>query len=136
MDELKIDGRCLCGAFKFRITGSLGDVRLCHCDICRRANGSAFSANSRVPADCFEIVQQDAPITEFQSSPGAWKCFCSVCGSPVYSKVEHDPDHVRVRLGTLSREVHANIVAHVWVASKAEWEDITDDLPRFEQSAL
>lgn len=101
MERETIDGGCLCGAFQFRITGPLTDVRLCHCDLCRRANGSAFSANSRVPVSHFAVVRQAAPISEFQSSPGAWKCFCSVCGSPVYSKVEWDAEFIRVRLGTL-----------------------------------
>lgn len=135
MERETIDGGCLCGAFQFRITGPLTDVRLCHCDLCRRANGSAFSANSRVPVSHFAVVRQAAPISEFQSSPGAWKCFCSVCGSPVYSKVEWDAEFIRVRLGTLPRDAQVRIVAHVWTGSKAAWDHIADDLPQFEQGA-
>ena len=37
-----IRGQCLCGGFQFEISEPIGEVRLCHCDLCRRANGTAF----------------------------------------------------------------------------------------------
>ncbi|MBJ7498143.1 MAG: GFA family protein [Sphingopyxis sp.] len=135
MGQDAIDGGCLCGAIQFRITGTLGDVRLCHCDLCRRANGSAFSANCRVLVSDFRVIRQAALISEYQSSPGAWKCFCSICGSPVYSRVEWDAEFIRVRLGTLPRDTQVRVVAHVWTGSKAAWDHIVDDLPQFEQGA-
>lgn len=135
MNDERLVGSCLCGSFKFSVDGPLGEVRLCHCDLCRRANGSAFSANSRVPRERWAVLTDTTTIAEYQSSPGAWKAFCSVCGSPAYSRVEWDPDHVRVRLGTLPREAAARITAHVWVGSKAAWDCITDDLPRYMEGA-
>lgn len=128
-------GSCLCGAFRFSIEGPLGDVRLCHCDICRRANGSAFSANARIPIKRFSVSSNKSTIKEFESSTGAWKAFCSTCGSPVYSRVESDPGHIRIRLGSLLRDAETTITAHVWVGSKATWDHIRDDLPCFVQGA-
>ena len=49
--------------------------------------------------------------------------------------VEGDPEHIRIRLGTLDRDAVAQIVAHVWVGSKASWDSIGDHLPRYDQSA-
>lgn len=131
MTDSVLAGSCLCGSFEFQVHGPLGDVRLCHCDICRRANGSAYSANSRVPLERWKVLRKDAPITEYQSSPGAWKAFCSICGSPVYSRVDWDPLTIRVRLGTLPREAQVKIVAHVWVGSSAAWDCISDELPQY-----
>lgn len=129
-----IEGGCLCGAFRFRIQARLGDVRLCHCKLCRKANGSAFSANSRILRSGFVLLTSMDTVTEYESSPGAWKAFCSVCGSPCYSRVDWDPDGIRVRLGTIDDDVMAKIVAHVWVGSKAPWDRICDDLPQFDQA--
>jgi hypothetical protein len=56
MTPATIPGQCLCGAFRFEITGPLGEVRLCHCDWCRRANGAAFSANARVPIESHRAI--------------------------------------------------------------------------------
>lgn len=135
MTETALIGECLCGAYRFSVEGPIGEVRLCHCDLCRRSNGSAFSANARIPLQRFSFLTDKATITEYQSSKGAWKAFCSVCGSPAYSRVERDPGFIRVRLGTLPRDARASILAHVWVGSKADWDTIGDDLPCFTQSA-
>jgi hypothetical protein len=32
-----VDGQRLCGKVRFEVSGSLGDVRLCYCELCRRA---------------------------------------------------------------------------------------------------
>ena len=133
MEKDKISGSCLCGSFQFEIDGPIGDVRLCHCAICRRANGSAYSANAKISLSRFRVVRETSPISSYESSPGARKHFCSVCGSPIFSLVDWDADHVRIRLGTLPGDAKANVVAHVWVGSKASWDQIADDLPQFEQ---
>lgn len=132
VDSDATSGSCLCGSFQFEIRGQLGDVWLCHCDLCRKANGSAYSANSKVAVDQFKIISQTSPITKYESSPGAWKHFCSTCGSPAYSLVDWDPDHVRIRLGLLQRDAKARVIGHVWAGSKAEWDQISDQLPKLE----
>jgi hypothetical protein len=135
MSEAPIPGQCLCGAFRFTVTGPLENVRLCHCDFCRRGNGSAYSANCRVPAESFVVVCDEGTLRHFENTPGAKRYFCGTCGSPMFAHVDSDPHHVRVRIGTLDREAAAEIVAHVWVGSKARWDRISDDLPRFDESS-
>jgi len=128
-------GQCLCGAFRFTVTGPLENVRLCHCDFCRRGNGTAYSANCRIPAERFTVVRDDGTLRHFENTPGAKRYFCSTCGSPVYARVDNDADHIRIRLGTLDRNAAAEIVAHVWVGSKADWDRIPDDLPQYREGA-
>ena len=50
------DGQCLCGEVRYRVAGSIGEVRLCHCTRCQRATGSAFSANARILAASFTLL--------------------------------------------------------------------------------
>lgn len=128
-------GQCLCGSFRFSVTGPLENVRLCHCDFCRRGNGSAYSANCRVLAERFAMVHDAGTLRHFENTPGAKRFFCGTCGSPVFARVDGDPDHIRIRLGTLDRDAVAEIVAHVWVASKARWDRVADDLPQFNEGA-
>jgi hypothetical protein len=75
-------------------------------------------------------------IKEYESSPGASRAFCSVCGSPVFARVTGDAEFIRVRLGTLERAAHATVTAHVWVHSKPGWYSIEDDLPQYGQSIV
>ena len=135
MSGAVVPGQCLCGAFRFTVSGPLETVRLCHCDFCRRGNGSAFSANCRVPSERFSVVRDEGTLRHFESSPGASRYFCGTCGSPVFARVDNDPNHIRIRLGALDRDTAAEIVAHVWVGSKARWDLISDDLPQFDERA-
>ena len=128
-----IRGKCLCGGFQFEIIGPVGEVRLCHCELCRRANGTAFSANARIPLERYRAIAGEDLVSEYESSPGARRCFCSRCGSPVFARVAQDPDHIRIRLGTLDRDADAEITAHVWIGSKARWDRLTWDIPSFER---
>ena len=38
-----IKGGCLCGRVRYEITGPLFDADHCHCSMCRRQHGAAFS---------------------------------------------------------------------------------------------
>ena len=130
-----LTGQCLCGTVQFEVHEELGEVRLCYCEFCRKANGTVFSANVRVAAVHHRILHGRGVIREYESSPGVFRAFCSCCGSPVYGRVAADPTHIRVRLGTLSSGGPAKIAAHVWVRSKPAWYAITDNLPQYEQAA-
>ena len=97
-----------------------------HSLFCQRANS----------LERYSVISGEDLISEYESSPGAQRCFCSRCGSPVFARVAKDPDHIRIRLGTLDREVDAEITAHVWVGSKARWDRLTWAIPSFENVAL
>lgn len=127
-------GQCLCGKVRYEVEGPFGDVTFCHCQMCRRANGTAFSANSTVPRSGYSLLSGRDVIKEYESSPGEFRAFCSNCGSPVYSRLASRPDHIRLRLGGLSGAFSVNVIGHIWVESKADWYPICDDLPQYEGS--
>jgi hypothetical protein len=133
-----IHGQCLCGAVTFEIDapdGTLGETRFCYCTECRRANGTAFSANVPVPQDQFRLTSGVDGITEYESSPGNHRAFCATCGSPVYGKKADAPDQIRVRLGSLDQTADATVSAHVWVSEQPKWYRIEGYLKRFKQTA-
>jgi hypothetical protein len=121
-------GTCLCGVFKYTVTGSFGDVRYCHCSKCRRGNGTAFSANARVQKSQWTLEGPKDKVTEFEHKPGMFKAFCSRCGSPLYARSSQDPDDIRVRLGGFKENLDVNITGHVWTSSKATWYTIEDSI--------
>lgn len=124
-------GKCLCGAVRYEVAGELGPVFFCHCSRCRKANGSAFNAAAPVKKEEFHVVTGADKLTDFESSPGVGRVFCSVCGSPIFSRRDAMPDTIRLRIGTLDTPVTARPAAHIFVGSKAEWFDICDDLPQY-----
>lgn len=127
-------GQCLCGDVQYTIRGTLGEVRYCHCLRCRQANGTAFSTNARIPEDQFDLITGEQSLTSYEMGPGVHRHFCSKCGSPIFVKIDRDPGFIRPRIGALTGDVGVSIAAHVWTGSKADWHEITDDLPQFEEA--
>jgi hypothetical protein len=129
-DVSMIRGSCLCGGVKYRINGELSGPMNCHCSMCRKANGSAFRSRAAVKSVDFEFVQGDELVTFFESSPGNYRGFCRVCGSPILSRFDDWPNYYGVPLGGLDDDPGSRPKLHVHVASKASWFTITDDLPQ------
>jgi len=48
------------------------------------------------------------------------------------SKNVTKPDQVRVRLGTIESDIDERPIAHIFVTSKANWEEICGDIPQYE----
>ncbi len=127
-----ISGSCLCGGVRYEIDGDLGPVAMCHCGMCRKASGSAFATNASVDRDRFRLLAGADLIQRYESSPGDWRSFCRVCGSPVYKEMAVAPQQLRIRLGLLDSDPGVRPAFHYAVNYKAPWFEIHDDLPRLE----
>lgn len=126
-------GSCLCGAIKFNVTDKIKNIIYCHCSLCRKAQGSAFATNGNVEKKNFKFISGQDNLTTYQASETQTKLFCKTCGSPIMSKNTLVPDMVRVRLGTIESDINEHPVAHIFVASKANWEEISDNLPQYDE---
>lgn len=128
-----LKGSCLCNAIQYEIEGELGPTMMCHCSKCRKANGSAYAINAAVKTDQFHFVTGQELVSEFESSPGVFRSFCKQCGSPLLSRRPSQPDIVRLRIGTLDTPVDVKPLAHIFVGSKASWDEIHDDIPQYDE---
>jgi hypothetical protein len=119
-------GECNCGAVKFEIATELSGIYMCHCSICRRFTGSSGIAVVVVPNEQFRWVQGRDLVTTWKKPGAEWEAwFCSVCGSVVPG--ENDPGTTFVPAGSINQGGEAlKVVHHVWVGSKAAWDEIGD----------
>jgi hypothetical protein len=124
-------GQCLCGAVKIAIYGSIKDIIHCHCSLCRKSSGTAYATNGFVSSAEFSVIQGEQLLKAFSLKQGRQRHFCSNCGSPVYSSSAADPSRVRIRLGILDSDITERPVSHNFVSSKANWDDLDAELPRY-----
>jgi hypothetical protein len=132
-DKKMIRGGCQCGGVKFELTGPFTNVLNCHCTMCQKAQGAAFRSRASVKATNFHWIIGQELVTYYESSPGNHRGFCKVCGSPIHSKFDSYPDVYGFPLGILDDDPGVKPASHVFVANKAPWHDITDELPQFAQ---
>lgn len=132
MSEALHRGSCMCGTIRFEIEAPLGPFGFCHCNTCRKASGTAFTANVSVPRDKLRFLSGEETIRRYESSPGKFRCFCPNCGSPIYKEAAELPGMVRIRLGILDTPVGDKPRAHAFWSERADWYDIQGDMPVFD----
>src|SRR4026209_1539591 len=125
-----LSGSCLCGGVKYELDGELSTVTNCHCSLCRKMSGSAFSSGATISAVSFRFVAGEELLKEWDSSPGNHRVFCGRCGSPLIKKKDKDPEHLRFRPGTLDSDPGVKIFEDAQVITKAPWVDIKEGLPQ------
>ncbi len=125
--EEPLDGGCLCGEIRYRITVPLLSAGYCHCTHCQRRTGTGSSANGRVPQAGFELLSGAELLKAFQPPTGRPKLFCSKCGSAMFSGDPFADAQVAVRLGTLDGDPVIRPGYRQFVASAASWEPIPQD---------
>jgi hypothetical protein len=132
MSEAIHRGSCLCGTIRFEIEAPLGPFGFCHCNTCRKASGTAFTANVSVPRDKLRFLSGEETIRRYESSPGKFRCFCPNCGSPIYKEMADQPGMIRIRLGILDTPVGDKPRAHAFWSERADWYDLKGDMPVFD----
>ena len=127
-----IKGSCLCGRVRYSYEGDINEVSMCHCSQCRKAQGTAFAANSPLQSDKLTYDGTEF-IKEFACTGDKVRAFCSECGSPLYSAKASLPNIKRVRLGSVETPFTCPTHYHIYTDSTASWFEISDGYKQFEQ---
>ncbi|MGI0115830.1 GFA family protein [Zooshikella sp. RANM57] len=123
-------GSCLCGDVEFKIDGDFESFYLCHCKRCRKDTGSAHAANLFSTTAKITWLSGEDKTTLFNlSSTRHVKCFCSVCGSALPS-VQMNGKLLVVPAGSLNSQLLIKPNAHIFVSSKASWDECLDNIPK------
>jgi hypothetical protein len=125
------DGSCLCGAVAYELSRPIRMYH-CHCSRCRLARSAAHATNVGVKIDDFRFTRGQDLLAEYKVPEARFfgVAFCTRCGGKA-PRVSRDRGLVNVPAGTLDTDPGIRPQAHIYVASKAPWFEITDDLPRF-----
>ena len=126
-----ISGGCLCGGIRYEIAGEITSAGNCHCTMCRQQSGGAFTTAGFVAPGEFHWTEGEDLIARYESSPGAFRIFCKVCGSNL-GAIEEERVTL-IFLGTVSGDPGVRPAEHIFVGSKAPWHEITDDLPQYDE---
>lgn len=127
-----ITGRCLCGKISYRVTGPQIWSGYCHCESCRRFSGAVVT--NWLGIRDTDLVFDHAQPRIYQSR-GVKRGFCPGCGSSLTYQAERFPDYIQLHVGTLDEPARIKPQDHVHYADKVDWFEVTDCLPRFDDSA-
>ena len=131
-----IGGGCRCGACGYTLAlDALPPVYACHCHICQRASGSAFSVQALVREDQLTVtgpILVREIVTEDRTSV---QRFCGRCFARLYNTNTRRPGIAVVRAGTLDRSEKLACRAHIFTAYKQAWVRLDADVPQWPEAA-
>jgi len=115
-------GSCLCGAVQFTVTGDFQSFFLCHCQHCQKDTGSAHAANLFSTSATLKWDRGAEQVKVF-NLPNSRHCksFCRECGSALPTR-QMDGQLLVVPAGSLDNSLSMRPNAHLFMASKADWD--------------
>lgn len=126
-----MDGRCICGALRYRLMEPPMFTQCCHCSWCQRETGSAFAVNALIETARVEV---DGPIVErsIPSASGRGQILvqCAGCGTTIYGHYGGGGRAVAfVRTGTLDDPAAFPPDIHIYTATRRPWVLLPPDVP-------
>jgi hypothetical protein len=124
-------GECLCRAVQYEYRGNFERTRACHCSKCRKAFGAAGAAMAFINPHDFSWTSGEDKLSYYEAGEGFGVKFCSICSSKICAV--HGVDVGGIMLGSLNGNPNIKLSEHIYVGSKASWDEIGGDVPQFNE---
>lgn len=122
-----IEGGCLCGALRYRVSGPIEGATHCHCTLCRRWSGAVAVTWFTVPLGRFELVAGE--FATYESSDHGRRHYCPACATQLAFWTSQRPEEIDVTLGTLDRPEDHPATYHVFTTTRLPWLRLDEHLP-------
>jgi hypothetical protein len=120
------EGGCLCGAVRYRLTGTPLSSVICHCASCRRASGAPSVAWITVDRRQCEILRGE--LTTYESSAGVVRGFCGRCGTPLTYETAARPASIDFTTLSLDAVDRFPPTEEVWLMHRVAWQPLAPGL--------
>ena len=78
-----LEGGCLCGQIRFRVSGTPGFPHTCSCRMCQRHTGSLTAVWVEFPAEAVSWTGPGGKPSLYRSSEKSSRAYCAACGSSI-----------------------------------------------------
>ncbi len=127
-----MEGRCTCGAVRFRLESPPLFVHCCHCRWCQREIGSAFALNAMIETDRVTQLQGKPEPVAIPSESGKGQTIlrCPACRIALWSHYAGAGEKIAfVRVGTLEDPDSLPPDIHIYTDSKQPWVVLPPGVP-------
>ncbi len=120
-EELKLDGKCMCGSVRFSAMVKKPSVVACHCDMCRR-----WSAGPFMSVSCNDVTFENGEtIGRIRSSDWAERGFCTKCGSNLFYHILEGNDY-QMAVGLFDDQSKLRMSLQVFTDFKPDFYEFAD----------
>jgi hypothetical protein len=127
-----VEGGCLCGETRYRLTAVPSGLGDCHCVDCRRASGAPFVTWGTVPRRNVELLQGKLREVRFADRV---RSFAACCGTPLFFAETTDSPTVDFTVGSLDDPTPFAPRKAIWTEDRLPWVILDPALPSYRQSS-
>jgi hypothetical protein len=81
----------------------------------------------------FRLLEGTSLVKVYGKGDGAVKAFCANCGSSLFGGDWPEGQQVSIRMGAFDDDPGIRPQFHTFVADRAPWDTITDELPQYSE---
>ncbi|MDO6412997.1 GFA family protein [Sphingomonas sp. BIUV-7] len=130
-----VEGGCRCGAVRYTLAlDALPSTYACHCHLCQRWTGSAFSLQALVPEASLTVTGPIAIYEKTTDDRTSTQRVCAVCHARIYNTNTRRPGVAVVRAGTLDRSEELVCTGHIFTAYRQTWFVLPDGVPQWPEA--
>ena len=86
-----------------------------------------------VPVGDYGFDAGEEAVRRVASSSFGYRAFCSQCGTPLYTHVEHQADTLDFSVATLDEPGRVRPGYHIFWSSRIAWAGAEDGLPKYDR---
>lgn len=132
MIEATITGGCRCDAVRYSLAADdLPPVYACHCHICQRWSGSAFSVQALVAEPALSVTGPVVLYEKVTEDRTSVQRVCGQCHSRLFNTNTRRPGIAVLRAGTLDRSQELECRAHIFTNYKQGWVALDEATPQW-----
>ena len=123
------EGGCLCGAVRYRVSGTPVDAGFCHCRLCQRSSGGPVLLWMTLSRDAFQYVKGEP--SAYKSSAGGEREFCGNCGTQLTFSSQDSVGTLDITVCSLDHPETVTPEYHIWTVSQLPCVCLSDGLPTY-----
>lgn len=128
-------GSCLCEAIQFEVSDFEPLVGHCHCRMCQKFHGAAFSTFGEVKKTHLTWLKGEHQLKHYQASNESIRSFCKQCGSSLLFESVFNKSAGTIEIALAAFDVLDAPApdAHIYLKSKVNWCVINDNLSKYQE---
>ncbi|HTM95817.1 MAG TPA: GFA family protein [Croceibacterium sp.] len=128
-----LEGGCLCGAIRYRLTGPSLFVSQCCCKDCQKATGTGHTTIVGIHKDQLAIEGTPATYTNAGESGGSvTRHFCGTCAGRLYTSGDLPGDFIMVQAGSLDDPGAIAPQSVIYLKDAVSWDHFDPALPKYQ----
>jgi hypothetical protein len=118
---------------RYEIKSEPYDCGWCHCRTCQLNSGAPAMVFATVPVGDLVWTKGGEKVRTFASSDFGYRAFCGDCGTPLWMKLDDQPDTLDFSVATLDEPERVTPGFHIFWGSRMGGAEPADALPRYEK---